>query len=79
MKPPVYDKLAPDYEKAIGWLERRFFRGLRERALAQVPPEARVLEKNGPKRFNIPLPRAAAKQGRGQGEGNVSYRISGPV
>ena len=44
MKPPVYDKLAPDYEKAIGWLERNFFKGLRERALACVPPEARVLE-----------------------------------
>lgn len=44
MKPPVYDKLAPDYEKAIGWLERRFFKGLRERALACVPAEAHVLE-----------------------------------
>jgi ubiquinone/menaquinone biosynthesis C-methylase UbiE len=42
--PPVYDKLAPDYEKAIGWLERRFFKGLRERALASVPADSRVLE-----------------------------------
>jgi ubiquinone/menaquinone biosynthesis C-methylase UbiE len=41
---PVYDKLAPDYEKAIGWLERRFFKGLRERALAQLPMDSRVLE-----------------------------------
>ncbi len=40
----VYDKLAPDYEKAIGWLERKFFKGLRERALACVPPDSRVLE-----------------------------------
>jgi ubiquinone/menaquinone biosynthesis C-methylase UbiE len=41
---PVYDKLAPDYEKALGWLERRFFKGLRERALACMPTESRVLE-----------------------------------
>ena len=40
----VYDKFAPDYEKAIGWLERRFLRGLRERALARVPPASHLLE-----------------------------------
>ena len=44
MKPPVYDKFAPVYDKAIGWLERSFFKGLRERALAAVPSDSRVLE-----------------------------------
>ncbi|HEX8476236.1 MAG TPA: methyltransferase domain-containing protein [Pyrinomonadaceae bacterium] len=44
LKPPVYDRLASGYERAIAPLERRFLTRLRRRTLSELDAGARVLE-----------------------------------
>ena len=59
-QPPVYDRLAKHYERVMGPLDRRFFAGLRARALAALPPDGRLLEVGAGTGLNFPFyPRGA--------------------
>lgn len=55
MKPPFYDRIAARYEGVIAPLERLCLRRLRERALAQLPTGARLLEIGAGTGLNFPF------------------------
>ncbi len=42
--PPIYDSIAPHYERALRPLERLLLRRLRAAALRQIPADSRLLE-----------------------------------
>lgn len=83
----VYDRLAPGYDRAMGPLERMFLRRLREDALRELPPDARLLEVGAGTGANFPLYPAGAsgaatepsaemlKLARGRGERPARVRL----
>lgn len=54
-KPPVYDRLASRYERAIAPLERRLLTRLRARMLSALPVDARLLEIGAGTGLNFPF------------------------
>ena len=59
-KPPVYDRVAPYYDRGFAPLERRFLARWRAQALAELPEDSRILEVGTGTGLNFPhYPRGA--------------------
>jgi ubiquinone/menaquinone biosynthesis C-methylase UbiE len=54
-EPPVYDRLAAHYDRALGPLERLGLRGLRASLLGEVPADSLVLEVGAGTGANFPF------------------------
>ncbi|HEX8844953.1 MAG TPA: class I SAM-dependent methyltransferase [Pyrinomonadaceae bacterium] len=54
-RPAVYDRFAPNYDRLIGPLERRFLARLRAKTLDALPEESRILEVGAGTGLNFPF------------------------